>query len=281
MSGAATSDNPWLAQTAVLEEVLPEIDDVATYRFRFADADRNGRYGFAPGQFNMVYLPGVGEVAISLSAGSAGRWDHTIRVAGNTTRAIAQLRPGATLGLRGPYGSSWPLQEIRGCDVVLVAGGIGLAPLRPAVYHLLEQRAQYGRLTLLYGARTPRGLLYTREFADWRARGLEIQTTVDRADDEWGGQVGVVPLLVDRLEPWNAAATALLMCGPEVMMTYSVRSAAARGVGTERMWVSLERNMQCAVGLCGHCQLGPTFVCKNGPVFRQDYIEPYLRVEGL
>ena len=231
----------------------------------------------------MVYLPGVGEVAISLSAGwpQAGRWDHTIRVAGNTTRTIAELRPGATLGLRGPYGSSWPLDQLRGLDVVLVAGGIGLAPLRPAIYELLDHRADFGRLTLLYGARTPAGLLYTREFADWKRRGLAIETTVDRAEEDWTGQVGVVPLLIDRLQPWRAANTALLMCGPEVMMNYSVWSAAARGVSTQRMWVSLERNMQCAVGLCGHCQLGPTFVCKHGPIFRQDFIEPYLMVEGL
>jgi NAD(P)H-flavin reductase len=240
-------------------------------------------YRFAPGQFNMLYLPGAGEIPISLSASPRARttWAHTVREAGNVTRALAQLRAGETLGLRGPFGSCWPIDQCRGRDVVLVAGGIGLAPLRPAVYQLLYQPGRYKRLHLLYGARTPNTLLYTREFDDWASRGLRIQTTVDRAAPGWEGNVGVVPLLLERLTDFDPASAVLLTCGPEVMMRFTVKAARQRGISPERMWLSLERNMHCAVGLCGHCQLGPEFVCKDGPVFRYDRIAPFLNVEAL
>ena len=279
----AIAENPWLAQSATIDRITPELPGVATYHLRFSDARRHAGYCFEPGQFNMLYLPGVGEVAVSLSAGSerAGTWDHTIRVAGNITRALAALSVGGSLGLRGPYGSSWPLDKCAGTHVVIAAGGIGLAPLRPIVYRLVAARKQFGRATLLYGARTPDTLLYRREFDGWSRGGWDVQTTVDRSLPGWPGNVGVVPLLLDRLRPLSPANSILLLCGPEVMMRYTVRSALARGLRKEQIWVSLERNMQCAVGLCGHCQLGPAFVCKDGPIFRYDKIEPFLDVEGL
>jgi NAD(P)H-flavin reductase len=168
-----------------------------------------------------------------------------------------------------------------GADVVLVAGGIGLAPLRPAIYHLLAHRPRYGSITLLYGARTPDTLLYQNEYASWSQRGLVLQTTVDRAAPGWLGNVGVVPLLLDRLRPFQPANTVVLTCGPDVMMHYSALSALARGLPPQHAWVSVERNIQCAVALCGHCQLGPEFICKDGAVFRYDKIEPFLRVAGL
>lgn len=165
--------------------------------------------------------------------------------------------------------------------MVLVAGGIGLPPLRPVVQQLLAQRQRYGRITLLYGSRNPDDLMYQQQYSQWTARGLDLQTTVDRPAAGWTGNVGVVPRLLDQLPRLVAANTVIMMCGPEIMMRFAVASARARGVADERMWVSLERNMQCATGLCGHCQLGPAFVCKDGPVFRYDIIEPYLSVEGL
>lgn len=166
---AAVVDNPWLAQTVRIESVTAEIPDVATYELAFVDPQLAARYCFLPGQFNMLYLPGVGEVAISISANpqSRLRWAHTIRVAGTVTQSLSRLQSGATLGLRGPYGNPWPMAECHGNDVILVAGGIGLAPLRPVIYELLANRALYGNLTLLLGARTPEGLLYPREYADW------------------------------------------------------------------------------------------------------------------
>ena len=278
---AAATGNPWLSQRAVIREILPEIADVATYRLQLADREANASYRFLPGQFNMFYLPGVGEVAISVSARLDGFLEHTIRAVGSVTRGLERLRPGATLGLRGPFGSSWPIDQCQGQDVIVVTGGIGLAPLRPMIYELLNNRDNYGRITLLYGARTPDTLLYEKEFANWIGAGLEIHTTVDRSAQGWLGNVGVVPLLVDRQPIRSPGRTQILACGPEVMMRYTVLSALDRGIPKEQIWLSLERNMQCAVGLCGHCQLGPAFVCKDGPVFRFDKIEPFLQVEGL
>ncbi|MEX2114254.1 MAG: FAD/NAD(P)-binding protein [Pirellulales bacterium] len=282
-TSCAIADNPWLAQSVKIAGVTREIPGVATYHLQFSDAALHAHYGFQPGQFNMLYLPGVGEIAISLSAGADrnGTWDHTIREAGNVTRTLAELGIGGALGLRGPYGSCWPLDEHAGADVVVVAGGIGLAPLRPALYAMMQQPRKFGRCTLLYGARTPDALLYTREYQQWSASGVDVQTTVDRSADGWRGNVGVAQLLVDRLQPLVAGNTLLLLCGPEVMMRYTVRSALGRGLRKDQIWVSLERNMQCAVGLCGHCQLGPAFVCKDGPIFRYDRIEPFLDVEAL
>jgi NAD(P)H-flavin reductase len=281
---AAKPPNPWLARPAAIEQIAPEIGGVATYRLRLADAAGGDAYRFQPGQFNMLYVPGCGEAAISLSGDPAQHGAgllHTIRVVGRVTEAIAAIRVGGQIGVRGPYGSSWPIDECRGRDVVLVAGGIGRAPLRPVVYVLAARRQEFRRVTLLYGARTPDMLLYAHEFAAWRGRGIDVQATVDRAASGWSGPVGAVPLLIDRLLPLDPAATVLFTCGPEVMMDFAIRSARQRGLARERIWLSMERNMQCAVGLCGHCQLGPAFVCRQGPVFRYDAIEPYLPVRDL
>lgn len=280
---SATSDNPWLAQVVEIADVTPELAGVSTYHLRFRDEALQRGYAFRPGQFNMLYLPGVGEIAISVSAANAERdtWDHTIRTAGNVTGTLARMRAGDTLGLRGPYGTCWPLDEAAGADVILVAGGIGLAPLRPALYACISDRNRFGHTSLLYGARTPDVLLYTREYDAWTDTGVDVYATVDQFQPGWSGDVGVVTLLIDRLRPLNPANSVLMICGPEVMMRYTVRSALDRGLRKDQIWLSMERNMQCAVGLCGHCQLGPEFVCKDGPVFRYDQIEPYLDVKGL
>jgi NAD(P)H-flavin reductase len=231
----------------------------------------------------MLYLPGAGEAAISLSGdpASCDRLAHTIRTAGNVTRGLAAMQPGETLGMRGPFGSSWPIEECIGRDVVLVAGGIGLPPLRPLIYRLLDERRQYGRLNLLYGARSPDTRLYTSQYESWSDRGLTVQATVDRSQPGYQGNVGVVPLLLERLRTFDPRTAVLFICGPEVMMRYAARAAFERGMSPSQIWVSTERNMQCAIGLCGHCQLGPAFICKDGPVFRYDRIAPYLKVEGL
>lgn len=279
----AVADNPWLPHTVRIEKVVAEIPDVSTYDLSFVDSTAAEKYRFLPGQFNMLYLPGVGEIAISISADPRSRdqWAHTIRVAGTVTQALARLKPGATLGLRGPYGNPWPMEKCQGRDLILVAGGIGMAPLRPVVYEVLAHRSRYRNVSVLLGARTPEGLLYPAEYGEWQAGGIDLQTTVDRAAPGWSGNVGVVPLLLDRMSLPSPAETVLFMCGPEVMMNFTVKSARRRGLTVDNIWLSSERNMQCAVGLCGHCQLGPTFVCKDGPVFRFDQIEPFMKVEDL
>lgn len=279
----ATASNPWLSYPAVIDRIEPEVPGVDTYHLRFADARHGATFAFQPGQFNMLYLPGCGEIAISISGDPAvrGRWAHTIRVAGNATQALQRLGAGGSLGWRGPYGTHWPLEHCIGADVVVVAGGIGMAPLRPVIYQLLAEPEPYGRITLLYGARTPDGLLFAREFLDWTSRSLDLRTTVNRCDTSWRGNVGAVPLLLDRLQLPAPANTRIMVCGPEVMMHYTARAALERGLKKEQIWLSLERNMQCAVGLCGHCQLGPAFICKDGPIFRYDQIEPFLQVRCL
>ncbi|HBH52936.1 MAG TPA: Ni/Fe hydrogenase subunit gamma [Planctomycetaceae bacterium] len=277
------SNNPWVHDTVRIAAIRQELPDVWTYDLELTDPRRQAEYRFEPGQFNMLYLPGVGESAISISANPASRGPvaHTVRLAGNVTRTLGELEVGETLGLRGPFGSTWPLDAAAGRDVVLVAGGIGLAPLRPAIYELLARRGEVRSLTLLVGARSPDLLLFAGELEDWRHRGIHVEVTVDRVAEGWTGQVGVVTLLLARLPLPHPAETLLLTCGPEVMMRYTVQTALQRGIPAENLWVSTERNMQCAIGLCGHCQLGPVFICREGPVFAWPRIAPWLFVEGL
>lgn len=276
--------NPWHAHMATIEEVRPEIASVATYRLKLLDPEAARNYRFQPGQFNMLYLPGCGEAAISLSGSPALAGQallHTIRVVGRVTEAIARLRVGDRIALRGPFGAPWPIEQCLERDVLIVAGGIGLAPLRPLIYEILGRRKHFARVVLLVGARSPDLLLYASELADWIEQGIEVQMTVDRAGDQWTGNIGVVPLLLDRLKDLRPRDSVVLMCGPEVMMHYTALSALGRGIPREAIWLSVERNMQCAVALCGHCQLGPTFVCREGPVFRYDHLEPFLKVRDF
>jgi NAD(P)H-flavin reductase len=277
-------ENPWLSLPAVIEEVRPEIDSVTTLTLRLQDEEKAARYRFAPGQFNMLYVPGCGEVAISMSgpiSDDGNRIVHTIRTVGRVTQAISQLRPDDVLGVRGPMGTPWPMEAIQGRDVILVTGGLGMAPLRPVVYELMREPSRFGRCTLLFGARSPDLLLYASELDAWRASGIDVHLTVDRADAHWHGHVGVVPLLIDRLANLEPSSTSMLLCGPEIMMHFSAKSALARGIAPENLWLSMERNMQCAFGMCGHCQWGSHFVCRNGPVLRYDVAEPFLRVRDL
>ncbi len=276
----ATSHNPWLVHRALIEAIRPEVADVATYYLRLADTRLADNYRFLPGQFNMLYVPGCGEVAISMSgpiSSTGHELLHTIRLAGRVTDAIIKLREGDSLGLRGPFGTAWPVAECVGRDVIVVAGGLGMAPLRPLLYELMGRRGEFGKVVLLVGARSPDLMLFEEEFARWRALDIQIELTVDRAINGWAGSIGVVPLLLDRLEPLNASQSVVMICGPEVMMHYAALAALRRGIAKESIWISMERNMQCAVGQCGHCQLGPHFVCKQGPVFRFEAMEPYLK----
>ncbi len=239
-------------------------------------------FDFAPGQFTMLSAGGAGEVPISISGDPATpqRLVHTVRAVGLATEAICSAEPGTVLWARGPFGEPWPVDADGETDVVIAAGGIGLAPLRPAILSLLARRERIGRLVLLYGGRSPEQLLYGNELASWSERGLEVLVTVDSAGPEWLGHVGVVTRLIERarLDPQRTVA---LSCGPEVMMRFTVAGLAQHGVPADRIHVSMERNMQCGIGHCGHCQLGPTLVCRDGPVYRWSEIERWLAIREL
>ena len=238
---------------------------------------------FIPGQFTMLYVFGIGEVPISISGdpGSPDTLVHTVRAVGAVTQAIATLDKGDPVGIRGPYGSGWPMDATEGKDVVVAAGGIGLAPVRPVLLALLADRGRYGAVSLIYGSRTPSDLLFLEELHAWRSRfDVEIEVTVDRADPGWHGDVGVVTSLSPRVafEPKN---TVSVVCGPEIMMKVVAAELASRGVGSESIYVSLERNMKCAIGFCGHCQFGPEFICRDGPVFPYERVADRMRVQAL
>ncbi len=256
------------------------LDGPETWTLEIEDETFGG--SFVPGQFNMMTAFGVGEVAISLS-GDPNKADlmHTVRAVGPVTAALTRLKPGDALGLRGPFGMGWPIAEMADCDVVIVAGGLGLAPLRPVLYHLVAKRERYGSIALLYGTRCPDDILYRRELEAWRGKfDLEVETTVDHADMTWHGHVGVVTTLIPRadFDPLNTIA---LVCGPEIMMRFAIAALKDAGVADETIYVSMERNMKCAVAFCGHCQFGPVFVCRDGPVFRCDRVRPLLGLKEL
>ena len=238
---------------------------------------------FAPGQFSMLYAFGAGEAPISVSGDLTrpGPLVHTVRAVGAVTRAICALEPGGLLGVRGPYGTSWPIEGAEGRDIVVVAGGIGLAPLRPVIYHVLAHRERYRRLVIAYGGRSPAELLYTEELERWRGRfDVELDVTVDAAGADWRGRVGVVPTLVPRAQ-LEAARTTAFVCGPEVMLRFTAAALRDAGLPDEAIHVSLERSMKCAVGHCGHCQLREFFVCKEGPVFSYDRVRTLIRAGSL
>lgn len=236
---------------------------------------------FSPGQFNMLYAFGVGEIAISISGDPAQPevLRHTVRAVGRVSEALCGLRRGEGVGVRGPYGTPWPVAEAEGLDVLVVAGGLGLAPLRPAILHLIRHRQRYGHLVMCYGARTPADVLYQRELARWQ-RAMQVEVTVDSPVSGWQGSVGVVTALLPRAAVDPARAVAMV-CGPEIMMRFVTRDLLRMGLPPERIYLSMERNMKCAIGLCGHCQLGPAFLCKDGPVLPWSRLAPLLSVREL
>lgn len=235
---------------------------------------------FAPGQFHMLSLPGIGEAAISIAGGRPEAVEHTVRDVGAVSCALSALDPGDTVWLRGPYGRGWPIEALdRAEQVTFVAGGIGLAPLRSAVCHLLASPNGAARVRVLYGARTPADRLYLDELDQWRARGARVEVTVDRAGADYRGHVGVVTRLL-RTVPL-APGGLYLVCGPEVMMRFTASGLMEQGVAEEQVYLSMERNMKCAAGVCGRCQYGPYFVCKDGPVFRLSELRTLLGRDGF
>ena len=279
MSAASAAD-PFVPQAWRVTRAVREAPDTATLDIIPV---HGAPPSFRPGQFNMLYAFGAGEIAISMSGASSdrGRFIHTVRAVGAVSTKIAGLKTGDVIGLRGPFGTAWPVEAAEGKDVMIVAGGLGLAPLRPAIYEILGQREAYRRVVLLVGMRNPAGILYRHEIEQWRERlDVEIEVTVDHADDKWRGNVGVVPTLIPRMG-FDPANTIAMVCGPEIMMRFTVNALCNVGVASDRIYLSMERNMKCAIGLCGHCQFGPDFVCKDGPVMRYDRIARIFAVREI
>ncbi|MFJ4850761.1 MULTISPECIES: FAD/NAD(P)-binding protein [unclassified Streptomyces] len=233
---------------------------------------------FAPGQFAMVYAFGVGEIPVSVSRTANGRISITVRAVGAVSRALCGLPVGAPVGVRGPFGVGWDVDAAEGHDLLIVAGGIGLAPLRPLVHAVLARPWAYRRLNVLAGARSPQDALYQDEFPSWQCHFAAV--AVDRPTGKWRGRVGVVTALLDEAR-FTPEETTAFVCGPEVMIRATARRLIHLGVRPDRIQVSLERNMRCATGHCGHCQLGPLLLCRDGPVVPYDLARPLLTVREL
>lgn len=268
--------------------VKKETRDTATYAVRILDRDIQKAYRFVPGQFNMLSVPGIGESAISISSEpSDHELLHTVRVAGDVTTAISKLTPGDVLGIRGPFGTGWPIEEAEGRDLMIISGGLGIAPLR-SVIRQIYKAAHTGKAfqrgtkpVLLYGAKTPKDIIYRDEFPRYRDA-FEVFLAVDRADPEvyWRGEVGLVTKLLGRIS-FNPLNTVVFLCGPDIMMQNTAAELISLGVPGEKIFISMERNMNCGIGICGHCMFGPKFVCKDGPVFRFTDVQEFLSVKEL
>lgn len=281
LNASAVVRDRMIPRPFVIDQVIRDVSD--TFTLVLMPEGNEEPFPFKPGQFNMLYVFGVGEVPISISGDpdAGGPLVHTIRAVGPVTQAIARLKRGAVIGVRGPFGSAWPGDEAEGCDIAFIAGGIGLAPLRPAILRMLARRERYRRAALLYGARTPKDILYRSDLEHWSGRrDMTVAVTVDRAAADWHGSVGVVTRLIAHapLDPQQATA---LVCGPEIMLRFATRALIERGVPVNRIFISMERNMKCAAGFCGHCQFGGHFVCRDGPVFRFDRIQDIFGVREL
>lgn len=262
-----------------IQSITYETSDVFT--LALTTNENIAKMPFLPGQFNMLYHFGFGETAISIAGNPTlkGELTHTIRAVGSVTKSMQKLKAGEEIGIRGPYGSSWPLLH-KQCDVLIIAGGIGLAALRSALFHLAAHKEQYQDITLLYGARSPKDIIYKKDLESWQKQGMKILSTVDYADVGWEGQVGVVTKLIKK-NINNPKNTLVLMCGPEIMLRFAVQELLGANVEEKHIFISLERNMQCAVGFCGRCQYGPYFLCKDGPVFSYEQLRHWFMIKEL
>ncbi len=274
---------------ATIKWMKKETRDTFTCSLKINNRDIQKAYRFLPGQFNMLYVPGIGEAPISISSSPVDHdLMHTVRIAGNVTSALSRLRTGDVIGMRGPFGRGWPLGETEDRDLLIVAGGLGIAPLRSVARHILkipprrsERVSTRPRRVLLYGAKTPKDIIFRDEFPRYR-NVFDVFLTVDRADPEeyWRGETGLVTKLFGAIS-LDPLRTVVFLCGPEIMMQTSVRELILRGVPGERIFVSMERSMNCGMGVCGHCFFGPKFVCKDGPVFRFSEIEGFTGIKEL
>jgi NAD(P)H-flavin reductase len=273
---------PYLIHPARITARRVETQGIHTFSMQFLNPAVRREYRFKAGQFNMLYAFGVGEVPISIVSDPAHpeALEHTVRMAGRVTSVMSRWKPGDIVGVRGPYGNGWPMEAARGRDVVIVTGGLGCAPVVAVINYIFRRRAEYGDLQILHGVKTPNDLLYRERFDQWRrAPRTRVYLTSDRPDKTWRDRIGVVTDLFGELEV--TPTTIVMMCGPEVMMRYAAHALIQKGVGDGAIHLSMERRMECAVGLCGHCQYRERFVCRDGPVFTYRAVRHTLGTSGL
>lgn len=276
---------------ATIKWIKKESRDTITYSLSINNKEIQAAYRFKPGQFNMLYIPGIGESPISISSAPSDHdLTHTIRIAGDVTTAISRLDEGDVLGIRGPMGNGWPIEEIEDRNLIIIAGGLGIAPLRSVIRYMRADSkkskaalrdSSCGKGIILYGAKSPKDILFRDEFPGYRDT-FEVLLTVDKADPEeyWRGDVGLITGLISKVS-FNPLTTAAFVCGPEVMMQTVTKELLLRGVPGEEIFITMERNMNCGIGICGHCFFGPKFTCKDGPVFRYADIEEFFGVKEL
>ncbi len=269
--------NTWLPKTYTVGPVEKLTEDTVSFTLL---PDDGSEVVFEPGHFNMIYAFGIGEIPISISGGSRDHFHHTVRDVGSTSTALTHLKPGMKVGIRGPYGNTWPLKVCEGGDVIVVGGGIGLAPLRPVVQYLEDHGDKFNKRILLIGARSPQQLIFNEDIERWKEAGIEVHISVDTATPEWKGTVGGVTKLFSKID-FDATKAKAIICGPEIMMRFCAGELEAMGMSRKDIYVSMERNMKCAIGLCGHCQFGPDFICKDGPVFTYEQVGQLMTIKEI
>ena len=275
--------DPHFPHVAVIDQRIQEAPSIFTLRLQYEDTGVQEAFEFAPGQFNMVTLFGVGEIPISIVNDPLDShfFDHTIRVVGRVSEGMSKLQPGDRLGIRGPFGRGWPMDRIKGKDVLLITGGLGCAPLVSVIRYLLRRRDDYGHVHILQGVKHSNDLIWREQYDEWaKIRDVNIMLAADVAEKGWTGQQGMVTELIDQIS-LRPQRTVVLLCGPELMMLAAVASLRELEIQDSNIWFSMERNMQCGIGQCGHCQIGPQYVCQDGPVFCYSEMADFFGAKGF
>ena len=275
--------DPYLPYAAQIMQRRQDTPDIFTLALRFAYKKQHHAYRFQPGQFNMLYLYGVGEVAISIVTDpqQPDLYCHTIHEVGQVTGGLAQLQEGDYLGVRGPYGVGWPLKQAVGKDVVIITGGLGCAPSVSAIHHIIKHRSHYGKILLLQGVKHSSDLLFRPQYEKWaQLPNIQVFLAANKSEPPWSWLTGYVTEFIPDLE-FDTNNVAVLMCGPEAMLGAALPPLKQKGVADEHIYINMERNMECALGHCGHCQFGGQFVCKNGPVFCYPVIKNLFGKKGF